>query len=323
MSRARVTGAPLFLNWYHEHGRSTDIAEALGIEDVFVNEAPGRPLPLRYLRNTLVTVRLLLRRRPKAVILMLPPLPLLVIVSAWARLTQGLVVGDLHSAVYNDRSWTWAHRPTLRLLRRDMAVVTNRTMQAWAEAGQVRTLLLHDRLAELPAGEAPTDLPTGPTALFPAGYYPDEPIAALLEAAGSLPEVTFLLTGKAPDDVRRSAPANVRFTGFVSTEAYQGLVHAVDVVLALTTRDHTMQRAGYEALCAQRPLVCSGTETLREFFADAAVYCEPTSSSIAAAVSTAIAEADVRAARLAEVLAVRSAEQETALAELAKELSLA
>ncbi|MCW2620453.1 MAG: glycosyl transferase group 1, partial [Frankiales bacterium] len=126
----------------------------------------------------------------------------------------------------------------------------------------------------------------------------------------------WLLTGRAPEEVRAAAPANVHFTGFVSTDDYLALVHAADVVLALTTRELTMQRAAYEALCAGRPLVASGTDTLREFFGDAAHYADPTAESIAGAVGAALADAAGSSSRLAEVLTVRTAEQQAALAEV-------
>ena len=40
----------------------------------------------------------------------------------------------------------------------------------------------------------------------------------------------------------------MQLTGFLSTAAYGGLLTTADVVMTLTTRDHTMLRGAYEAI---------------------------------------------------------------------------
>ncbi|MCW2622531.1 MAG: glycosyltransferase, partial [Frankiales bacterium] len=171
---------PLFLSWVGQHGRSTGLAEAFGAECVFVSGASRLPTPARYAHHALWTALLLARRRPAAVVVMLPPFPLLVVVAAYARLTGARVIGDLHSGVFNNPQWAWALRPTLTLLRRHLALVTTTAIQRRCEAAHVRTLVLHDLLVPLPPGGAAPAAGPGPTVLFPASYYADEPLDALL-----------------------------------------------------------------------------------------------------------------------------------------------
>src|SRR4029077_4589570 len=75
-----------------------------------------------------------------------------------------------------------------------------------------------------------------PRVLAPFTYRWDEPVAELLSAAAACPDLDLVLTGSAPDSLRRSASDNVRFTGWVSDADYQALLSSADAILCLTTR---------------------------------------------------------------------------------------
>ena len=62
------------------------------------------------------------------------------------------------------------------------------------------------------------------------------------------------------------------FTGFLPDPQYIGLLRAVDAVMALTTRDHTLQSGGCEAVSVGKPLIISDWPYLRQFFSKGAVY---------------------------------------------------
>lgn len=304
------------MSWIGFHGRSAGLAEEIGAGAHFFDGGrPSLPVALRYVVNSLLTVRLLVRARPRAVVVMLPPLPLLALARLWSALTGAALVGDLHSAVFNDSHWLWARRPTMRLLARGHAVVTNEPLAQVCRDAGVRTLVLHDSLGELVASPPPA-APGAPIVLAPLSYSADEPLAAILGAAGEHGDKRWVLTGRAPGEVRRAAPANVEFPGHVSNEDYTRLVESATVVLALTTREHTMQRAGYEAANAGKLLVASSTDALREFFEDGAVYAEPTAGSISAAVAEAMSRGPELTTRIREVQSCRRQEQRIALHQL-------
>ncbi len=67
----------------------------------------------------------------------------------------------------------------------------------------------------------------------------------------------------------------MKFTGYLTNSDYDAELANCDVVMALTTRDHTMQRAGYEAIAAAKPQVTADFKVLRDFHADAAIYVDP------------------------------------------------
>src|SRR5207244_6120805 len=80
-----------------------------------------------------------------------------------------------------------------------------------------------------------------------ATFTRDEPIELFFHAAAQVPDVSFHVTGnyrRANPRVLREKPDNVRLTGFLSDQEYVGLLLASDAVIALTTVDYTMQRAG-------------------------------------------------------------------------------
>ncbi|MCS5716761.1 glycosyltransferase [Herbiconiux sp. CPCC 205763] len=251
---------------------------------------------------------MLVRLRPSVVVLMLPPAVAVWVVAPLAVILKFALIGDLHSGVFNDRRWAWAAPSTLRILkRRGGAIVTNETLARIPRAAQVRTLVMHDLIDASDFSKA--TVPTGPLdalvgekyLLVPVTYASDEPIAELLRAARGLPEVKFVLTGRAPEEVRAAAPKNVVFSGFVSDEVYSWLLVQSAAVMALTTRESTMQRAGYEALAAGKPLVTSNTEALREYFTKGAVFVEPTVDSLASGILDALGRGALLASEMSDL----------------------
>jgi glycosyltransferase involved in cell wall biosynthesis len=142
---------------------------------------------------------------------------------------------------------------------------------------------------------------------------------AVLGAARLLPDVEIVITGTPAGDL--AVPANVRLTGFVDDESYDALLAGADVVLALTTRSLTMQRAGYEAAAHGRPLVASDTEVLREFFTGGTVFAPPTAEGLAAAITDALERVDELAAEMVELRARRVLEDERAIDALREEIA--
>jgi glycosyltransferase involved in cell wall biosynthesis len=114
-------------------------------------------------------------------------------------------------------------------------------------------------------------------------FSPDEPLGEVMTAATGLPEVTFHVTGdnkRSPGRVPANAPVNVRFTGFLPTDAYYALMASSQAVMCLTTRDHTMQRGACEALWMGRPIITSAWPVLRSYFSRGTVHVDNTSEGI-------------------------------------------
>ncbi|MCU1569982.1 MAG: glycosyl transferase group 1 [Naasia sp.] len=286
----------LFVAWIGQNGRTQGLAKYLGIEAAFIR-SDSRLLPVRYARQWAATGRLLHARRPRVVLVMQPPILALLPVLLYARAAGARVIADLHTGVFADPKWRWASRLLMRLLAPSgTVIVTNEALARITRARGIETLVLHDliepitrvvREAALPAG-----LEEDSFVLVPVAYAHDEPLQEILAAASASPDLRWVLTGRAPDSLVRQAPANVLFPGFVDDAVFQRLLTTAGVVLAATTEEHTMQRSGYEALSAGRPLVTTDTAVLREYFGDAAPHVPADGPGILAGVRTVLARRD-------------------------------
>lgn len=290
-------GRPAAIAWGAHTARSEELAEAVG-GDVrrFGNLGLTGPAsaPLRWAANAVRTSWFLARRRPGAVIVQNPPIFLALLAAMYARGRRPLVL-DSHPAAFGrkgDRRWEVLgalHRFVARRSR--LVLVTAEELKAEVEGWGGRAALLHEAppVLELPTADA-----TGrarPEVLFVGVFAPDEPVAAVIEAARALPDVDVVVTGRterADPSLLTSAPDNVRFPGYLGPDDYRAALASADVVMALTTERTSVVRAGYEAVYAEKPLVVSGWPTLRELFASA-VHVDADAASIASGIREALA----------------------------------
>ncbi|WP_368498776.1 hypothetical protein [Herbiconiux sp. A18JL235] len=318
----------MFISWIRHHGRSADLAAALDIPAIFVDGGSGNVLR-RYLRQWNDTRQAVRSGRPSHVIVMQPPLPALLAVLSVREGRRSRLIGDLHTGALENPKWRWASGIVLRILRRrGFAVVTNEELADRVSVRGTEALVMHDLLPSLPDTLDDTlddpklaELRAKTFILVPVTYANDEPIDALLEAASSGRDVTWVLTGRAPTGVSSSAPPNVYFTGYVSNADFLRLLSWCSAVAALTTREFTMQRAGYEALGAGKALITSNTNTLLRYFEDAAVFTDNSARSIADAGRRALDESRALALKMTRLREAKIASESMALQSLRDRLS--
>lgn len=305
----------LSINWVDHHRRSAELAGALGIRPHFIR-SDSRLLPIRYLRQWTLTRRLL-ATRPSAVFIMQPPVLSLACAYLYSK-PSTTIIGDLHTGTFRDPRWKWSAPLVLTILkRRGFAVVPNENLAALCRDAGVPVVVSHGYLTAFDPA-AHQVLPDNVSrdrafVLVPLAFAYDEPIDEILEAARRTPELTWVLTGKAPKSVGALAPDNVILTGYVSKEEYNGLRAAATVVVAATTAEDTMQSAGYEALAAGSPLVTTPTKVLTDYFGDAALYATAKASSLAEQVSQAVDNRLRLRTRMIDLREKRIAEQDDAI----------
>ena len=280
-----------FVAWWPHSRRGEVFARALGGRLYCIYNFPTKGAlyaPLRYFLQAVRTLRVLFAERPSVVYAQNPPFVCGLVVYLYHRVTAARFVLDHHSAAFA-QVWDWA-APVQRFVAR-RAVTNIVTNQHWAEvvaSWGAHALVMGDPFLELPTGEP---FPLAETAAFHVAvvstFSPDEPLEAVVGAAARLPDVHFYITGdgsRYPRSFFEKLPPNVICTGFLPDARYFGLLRAADAVMVLTTRNHTLQLGGCEAVSLCRPLITSDWPFLREFFPRGTVHVANTADNICAGV---------------------------------------
>jgi glycosyltransferase involved in cell wall biosynthesis len=116
--------------------------------------------------------------------------------------------------------------------------------------------------------------------------------------------------------VRATCPQNIHLTGWLSDDDYSALVCSANVVVALTTRNHTLLCGAWEALYAGQPLLTSDWPVLRSTFSHGTVFTEATSQAIVAATQLALTQEDQLRAAMQALAADQRQAWARALAEV-------
>ena len=299
----------VFISWAPDCSRSDSIAKRLGgvsslIYSRFWGSRAFTILP-KYVWQGLKTLAILFRERPRVVIVMTPPVVAGFPVWLYSVLTGAQFVVDAHTGAFLDRRWKkilFLHRFLSR--RAALTMVTNQFLYDIVDSWRAPAQIVPDVPVMFPEPEIfPFEGDNNITLVSSFGW--DEPTDVFLQAAASLPEVTFYVTGdyeSADPAIIALAPGNVRFTGFLSKAQYVGLLQGSDAVMSPTTLDHTMQRGAYEAIYLGRPVIVSDFGILRDSFDKGAVYVENNAPAITLGVRTMLNELP---ARVGEALQLR------------------
>lgn len=252
----------------------------------FLGSHPLTILP-KYIGQFFMTLWLLIRHRPAAVMVMSPP-----IFAAFAPLLYCLIMRrpfglDCHTAAFMHPRFQrlqWLQAAIER--RAAINIVHNEYLRGIVVGRGGRAVVVRDVPVVYEAGEV-FELTRKFNVTVVCSFNPDEPVEAILEAARLSPTVQFYMTGNPKhlcEKLKFNIPPNVTLTGFVSDAAYGSLISRSDVVMSLTTRDHTMLRGAWEAIYQGTPVIVSDWPILREAFDKGAVHSDNSARAIAAAI---------------------------------------
>jgi glycosyltransferase involved in cell wall biosynthesis len=269
----------IFIAWAPFGRRSELLAQELGARLYFIHYLKYKvPIyaPLKYILQSIRTIQILCTDRPSAVFVQSPPFICGLVVYLYCRLIGARYVLDHHTDSFSER-WRWA-LPIQKFLAR-RAITNLVTNSHWADvvrAWRASVFILPDPFVTLPEGESVAIEP-GFNVVFINTFAADEPTDAVVRAAAGLPGVHVYITGskkRQPASYFAGAPANITFTDFLPDAQYFGLLRAAHAVMALTTRNYTLQGGGCEAVSLGKPLITSDWPYLRELFARGAVYVQ-------------------------------------------------
>jgi len=269
-----------YISWAPHCSRSDATARELGGTShmVYWGWLGSHPATvwLKYLGQTLSTWAVLLHERPQVVFVMSPPPVAVLSVYGYCAVRRVLFVVDAHSGVFLTRRWRWFQRLHFWLCRRAATtIVSNEHLAELLRSKGARATVV----ADVPViFGTDGDARTGDeefVVVCVTSFDRDEPIDVMVEAARRLPQIRFLMTGAPPRGGRYlggQVPENLQLTGFLDSPAYGALLRRAGVVIALTTDDHTMQRAAYEAIYQGTPVIVSNTAVLRAAFDEGAAH---------------------------------------------------
>ncbi len=295
----------LWISW-NAHRRSTGLCAAWGLPLHVIPHARGNWR--RWFEQAFRTLALLRRTQPTILFVQNPSLVLTTLALSSRSFFGYSLVVDAHNEGVRPfaRRGRLVHWLTRRLLKgADATIVTNAALAKDVVAAGGRALVLPDALPAV-------DLPTKPTRstgeeVLPrvaviSSFLADEPIAAILAAAATIPEVRFAFTGDArrfPEDL--VLPGNVQLTGYLGERAFWRLLAEADVICDLTLKPDCLVCGAYEALALAKPMVLSDNPATRALFGPAACLTNNQPADIARAVREAIERRDTLAINAREL----------------------
>jgi len=281
----------LYISWAESCSRSDHTARELGGKSrmVYLSWMGSHPLTVgfKYLGQTFMTLWHLVCEKPDAIFVMSPPLFAAFPALLWKWLFGVPFVLDCHTGAFSNPRWRRFQR-LQHFLGRQAAtnLVTNEIHKKLVEENGGKATIVRDvpvvyQLADL----YPLSTRFNVAAICSFNY--DEPIIEMFKAAGRLSDVQFYFTGNPKHlrpEIAEQRPDNVVLTGFLSDQHYGSLVARADIVLTLTTQDHTMLRGAWEAVYQATPVIVSDWQILRESFSEGAIHVDNSSESIVEAV---------------------------------------
>jgi glycosyltransferase involved in cell wall biosynthesis len=269
----------LFISWIAYSRRSQLIAEKFQMKLYLVHSLKRRPFlaPLRYILQTIKTLMILIREKPVVVFVQNPPIFAPLVVYLYTKLWPAKYIIDAHTSALLAPVWQWSMPLHGFLSRRAITtIVTSEHLRAIVNAWGANTFIIADIPATLPRGKTfPLDGKFNVAVINT--FAPDEPLEEVLQAATALPDVQFYVTGdpiRAKKTFLRDHPDNLKFTGFLPDEEYLGLLRAVQAIMVLTTRNHTMQRGACEAVSLGKPIITSNWPLLQTYFHKGTIHVD-------------------------------------------------
>ncbi len=278
----------VFISWWKYTSRPDSFARAMHAENYFFAQG-ARFWHFKYIPRAWCTFYMLLKRRPRLIFVSNPPPFAALVVWFYTLLFDAKFCMDSHTSAFDRPRWLFFMPLQAFLGRRAIwLATTNDTLTRRMLDQGVSALSVPDIPFEMPQASYPVKKDAF-TIAFICSFDVDEPIMEVFEAARSLPDVHFYVTGnpqKASKALREARPDNVTFTGFLSNEDYAGLLRSVSAIMVLTTYDFTMQRGGSEAVTVGKPLITSDFEILRKVFRKGTVHVDNSPESIQNAILT-------------------------------------
>lgn len=286
----------IWITWEQQR-RTDELSKALHVHLFkFIN---NNPRIVRYIILSLKTIKTLYTEKPKRIIVQNPSIILAFLVCILKKIFGYQVIVDRHSNFYipslnsnRIKARLFQFFSTYSIGNAELTIITNHHLKNLVENMGGNGFVLQDKLPSL----------TRFNILPLKGKYNlvcicsfnsnDEPFLEVIEAAKMIStDICIYITGnykKECSNLDKKIPDNIRLTGFLAEEKFQSLLFSCDIVIALTTKKHTLLCSAYEAVSINKPIILSQTSELVDYFYKGAIYTNNNALEIAEAIKEAI-----------------------------------
>lgn len=292
-----MTAEKIWISWETQR-RTLTLSKYLDCK-LFIFDFEGL---FRYPLCLVKTLFTLLIHRPKLLLIQNPSIVLAAFSCFYCSLTATKLVVDRHSNFRLNKPqsgslpiWLFMRFHYYSLKHANLTIVTNDFLADLVRKAGGRPVILPDKLPNFPAHNIPEHKEKKRLLLISSFGF-DEPVREVIEAFRILnnPDCELFITGnfrRRPSEIPSFLPSGLHLTGFVPDEEYIKLLNSSDIVLVLTRADYCMLCGCYEAVAAEKPLITSDKQVLRDYFNEA-VFVENNPESICSGIKKVLKNPD-------------------------------
>lgn len=245
------------------------------------------PALLRYSMSAAKTFGMILRERPRLVIVQCPSIVLLAYIFLLQLVFRFKIVIDAHNAAveYLLQGASPVGRLVATLFRRaDGVIVSNESLARKLDALEINRFVLPDAIPKFSSKTLSNPISSEVEVSKSRGilivtlicsFAADEPIREFLSfVKSSSARFRIFCTGKVAmaGSLTELSSERIVFTDFLSNSDYDALLQSSDLLVDLTTREDCLVCGAFEALAAKKPILLSDTPALREAFGRTALF---------------------------------------------------
>lgn len=247
---------------------------------------------IKYLLQTVKTLKILFIDRPDVVFVMSPPVFACVPIILFCTIFSKKFVIDAHTGAFSNPMWEKVSFMQKYFCQKALfTIVTCSNLAKQVEHWHGKSLIIPDVPIKFFNPVCPSFIEKNNFNItFVSSFATDEPLQEIISAAEKFKKISFYITGKINNYAKQYiniASSNVHFTDFLSDEEYYGLLKASKLIIALTKNSDTMQRGAYEAIYIGKPIMTSDWPILRENFSTGAIFVDNNVESIIDGISNA------------------------------------
>jgi glycosyltransferase involved in cell wall biosynthesis len=283
----------IWITW-ERHRRTTELARFL--EDVRLFEIESSaPRLIRYLYLLIRTIFILIKERPKLVIIQSPSNVLALFMVTIGRFFTKKIVVDAHNGGVRPFHGKFRFfKPFFSFIHRrsDLVIVTNKVLADVVITNGGTPFILEDKLPIFHCNTT-RKLNGESNIVSICTFEEDEPFQEIINSASYIDkEISIYITGdyaKAESSsIIENASPNIIFTGYLPDEEYVELLYSCDAVIDLTMEPDCLVCGAYEAVSLEKPMILSDAPALRNYFNKGVVFTDNTSRQIAESISKVI-----------------------------------